>query len=729
MKDKGKRIFLTLVSLVTLSALLLAAGLSLRFETAAKERYFEGTAQEYYEELISSGFPADYASALTELHLLHPNWEFVPLHITQTNSKYTWNYVITQETKNPKTNLVHKSNTYALYRHPTNTELYDSGYYQASTEAVAYFMDPRNFLNETDIFQFYDLKTDTTANTGEINAVLAGTFMESGILENGMSYADYFAHLSVELGINPVYLAAKVRQEQGSAGTSPTISGKCGSLLADYYVNQTQTTEGGKQVLPPATGHTAESLQALDGYYNAFNVKASGTGVFSIYYNAMNRAVTGTPDMASAWDGSPGWNTMWKSLWGGSAMLKSNYIDRYQSTVYLQKFNVDGRAADRNFWGQYMQNVSGALTESRSLYSAFASVDALDSSCVFLIPVYEGMPADASADPADGTCTLLAQATARYSYTIKQSFPDGLKAEGYPLYQRIEAESGDNIHIKLEATHDYGVIGMEYSLDGGPWIPTSEKELDMRFGSHFDPDSRHILVVRGIADYDNNVSSKKCNSAFLCAVYYINVLPPKHEVTFVTLAGEEKKMCMGGDSITLPPCALSDFVGWIGSDGSFLPAGTDVTVHSDLTYTARTLSFYKLEGAALSLTKNPPSIRFSAVLEADAYQELSEKGLIRICARHRSEGTTADAAVSGVTHSSQWVKIDADTPALTDFDRLYTADFYVELLYTDQTVKTVFATGEDCFRSVHLLAAAALAHTDYPYTREETDFLRSLLPQ
>ncbi len=524
MKSKTKRILTVVLSLVTLCGLIFGAGWLFRFKIASEEPYFEGEAMLYYLSLTQQGFPEDYATALTELHLLHPNWEFKPLLITETNEQYTWDYVIEQETKNPQTNLVHADKAYADYRHITNRELYDSGYYQASVKTVKYFMDPRNFLNEADIFQFYDLSFQTESNIEEIEAVLKGTFMENALLENGMTYAAYFQHAGTTLGINPVYLATKVRQEQGVDGSSVIISGNCGDLLADYYRNQTQKNENGKQVLTPASGYTEEELLTLNGYYNLFNVKASGTGLFQIYYNAMTRAEEGSPEMSLLWNGDASWNTRWKSIYGGSLLLKKNYIDRYQSTIYLQKFNVDGRASDRNFWGQYMQNVSGALTEARTLYSSFALVGALDSSCTFLIPVYEGMPETPSADPAGGSCMPLAAATNRYSYQVTQTAPSRIKAACYPIYQTLDVKSGKNLRIQGSAAHDYGVLGIQYSIDGGEWITVSETEqFDFSVLAQFSADTVHILTVRGIADYDHEASNKKQNRYFLCAVYYLHI--------------------------------------------------------------------------------------------------------------------------------------------------------------------------------------------------------------
>ena len=524
MKKKAKRILSVSLCMLTLCGLLLAAGLFFRFQTAPAEPYFEGEAHLFYFSLLEKGFPHDYAKELTELHLLHPSWSFEPLMISQTNTAYTWDYVISQETKDPQTNLTHADATYAAYHHSTNSALYDSGYYQASVRAVEYFMDPRNFLNETDIFQFYDLSCHTESSIAEVNAVLKGTFMETEVLENGQSFAEYFMQIGSELGINPVYLATKVRQEQGVDGSSPIISGECGDRLVYYYDNKIQENENGKQVLTPSAGYTEDQLLELNGYYNVFNVKASGNGLFKIYYNAMKRAVEGTPEKAESWGGSPSWDTRWKSIWGGAYLLKKNYIDRYQSTLYLQKFNVDGRAADRNFWGQYMQNISGAMTESRTLYSAFASVGALDSSCTFLIPVYDGIPKEPCTDPAGGECTILAQATERYEYQVIQETPSRLRTDGYAIYQSLDVKSGQRIHISGSTSHTYGVKEIQYCIDNGEWITLDTgKHFDFTVTEQFSPNTLHTLTVRGVANYDHEVSNRKQNQYFLCAVYYINV--------------------------------------------------------------------------------------------------------------------------------------------------------------------------------------------------------------
>ena len=155
------------IAVLILTCALLVAGLSvsLAVRICGKNQPFTGKTAEYCSSLMQAGFPEDYAIALTKLHLLHPEWEFVPLVVTGTNQDYTWSYVIDRETENPETNLIPAGSTYKAYRHPTNGTLYDAGYYQPSRDTVEYFMDPRNFLNEADIFQFYDLSSGDPRHT------------------------------------------------------------------------------------------------------------------------------------------------------------------------------------------------------------------------------------------------------------------------------------------------------------------------------------------------------------------------------------------------------------------------------------------------------------------------------------------------------------------------------------------------------------------------------------
>ncbi len=721
---------LTIVLASVLTVLLISSIVILCITANASEPYFEGEAKVYYDGLVEAGFPPAYAVELTELHLLHPTWSFVPLLITETNAAYTWDYVIGKETENPATNLISPSDSYRLYRHPTNSETYDSGYYQASTATVRYFMDPRNFLNETDIFQFYDLSVSDSASEAAVQAVLAGTFMESETLEGGESYAAYLVRVGRELRINPIYLAAKLRQEQGVSGTSPLISGSCGTLLADYYQNGTQALPDGTKVSAPSEGHSKEELLGYNGYYNYFNVGASGNGLFSIYLGGMKSAVKGTPDMSAAWGGNPSWNTREKAIYGGSYVLKTRYIDRYQSTVYLQKFNVDGRAADRNFWGQYMQSVSGALTEGRSLYRSFASMDALDAPATFLIPVYDGMPDRISADPAGGTCAYLEPAPGRYTFEVAMKKPVLVRrTENNPIYASCELDSGQSYSLSLEATHSYGLTALEYSVDGGAWTSVSAGELELTLSADYSPHSVHIVVVRGRAAYDHASSDRKSCYNFPVAILYLQIKEATATVTLNIGERTESTDYPLGSSVTLPACELSDFAGWLGSDGSFLPDQATVTASEDLTYTAIPLTLTALDGAALSFSEGTPSLSFYALTSETAESAIPD-GVFTYFATIRGE-TEAHTLTLKPTPSQRkshgLLTASVTLDARDAYAENFTTQFRVRILYSDGSMVQRHADGVSATRNARVIARSALADTTVAYPADMKEQLRRIL--
>ena len=691
----------------------------------ADTRYFEGEAEAYYQELLDIGFPEDYAHSLTELHLLHPNWSFTPLLITEGNSLYRWDYIIEQETTDPSLNLISSNQNYIAYRHLFNLETYDSGYYQASKAAVEYFMDPRNFLNETDIFQFYNLSAVHNIGIEEVEAVLAGTFMEDVILENGKTFAEYFLEIGQELDVNPVYLAVKARQEQGVAGSSPVLSGECGTLLAEYYANGTQTSESGNKVLAPSDGYTEEELLALNGYYNFFNIKASGNGLFTIYYNAMKRAQSGTADMSEEW-GSPAWDTIWKSMWGGAYTIKTSFIDRYQNTIYLQKFNVDSRAADRNFWGQYMQNVAGSLTESRTLFGAFASSGVIDGPCNFVIPVYEGMPKNACKDPAGGTCSYLAQATNKYDCPVFFSIPSLLTNQN-TVYQSFARYPDQTIRLRGLVDHSYGVNRIEYRWDDGEWqtlCQDSKFDVTIPLPEGSVPDTSHILVLRTIADYNHNDSSKKSNWSVLSAVFYVNICErPNINISIENNETQTTTLHKAGTAFTLPVCEEENFVGWYGSDNTLMPSGGIISPEEDITYTALYMQFEAMSGAALAFPEDETHLRFYAAAETQALEKIADTtGSISFFATMVNENGTEESTpvtFGGTDESFEttWQVLSADTNALDEnsYSTNYSMRFWAVCTYSDGSVQASTPNGIYCQRSATQVAKAALADTTIQY--------------
>ena len=104
-----------LISAILAVLMLTSLPILLIFSTYGNAMPFTGKAAEYCEKLMEDGFPRDYAIALTKLHLVHPDWTFVPLNVTEANSSYTWNYVIDKETATPTINLVSKQEAYRDY--------------------------------------------------------------------------------------------------------------------------------------------------------------------------------------------------------------------------------------------------------------------------------------------------------------------------------------------------------------------------------------------------------------------------------------------------------------------------------------------------------------------------------------------------------------------------------------------------------------------------------------
>lgn len=356
----------------------------------------------YIEQLMQAGFPQDYAVQLEQLHQQHPAWTFEPVRITDANPTYTWKYVIDQEMY-PRRNLVTTSTWapagsnpyYAPYYDATNQELYDSGWRQASREAVEYMMDPRNFLNEADIFMFETLEYNPEIHTeAAVESALRGSFLAAseGTPDGVDTYAEILYKLGKKYNCNPVYLANRILMEQGTAGASPLVNGTLGTTLWGYYSDPQATTDSGKIIWGgqyDVMAFSQKELLALDGLYNFFNMEAAGTGVFAIYMNASREAQR------------EGWKTKTAAVFGGVRKVHERYIANYQHTPYFQKFNVHPGSSN-NFWGQYMQDISGALIGGRRGYNDYLDTGNLEVAHHFVIPVYEGMPQQPCPDPANG---------------------------------------------------------------------------------------------------------------------------------------------------------------------------------------------------------------------------------------------------------------------------------------------------------------------------------------
>ena len=286
-------------------------------------------------------FPASYQNALLSLKQKYPNWIFVKM-----DTGIDFNTAVSNEMKNDRSWI--SSSKPASWQ---NGAAAQSGWSLASEGILRYYMDPRNFLTDSAIFQFEQLTYNASYHTeSAVQAIIASSFMSGGIPGENMTYAGAFTKIGSDLKISPFHLASRVLQEQGTNGTSPLISG---------------------------------TYKGFEGYYNYFNVGASGKDTELI--------VRGLTEAKNR-----GWDSRYKSLRGGSEVIGTNYILRGQDTLYLQKFNV---TSNNTYNHQYMQNIMAPASEAPNIKKAYSNTGALNNSFVFKIPVYGNMPASACSQP------------------------------------------------------------------------------------------------------------------------------------------------------------------------------------------------------------------------------------------------------------------------------------------------------------------------------------------
>lgn len=337
-------------------------------KTVKKEAVTVLSDKEFEKMLTSEGFPESYKASLRTLHKAYPYWQFKAFQ-----TGVDWNSAWEAESE-IGVNLISNSKSKAWKS--TEKGAYDastgkwtvfdgSTWVAASKEAVAYYMDPRNFLNERNIFQFELLEYQSQYQTKDgVNSIIKNTpFYKKDFtwadLTTGekktMKYATAFIKAAKESGVSPYHLASRVKQEVVTSATTTSIA-----------VTGTNTS--------------------YPGIYNFYNIGAtSGT----------NPAVKGLKWASKGTTYLRPWTDPYRSIVGGGCYIGSSYISKGQNTGYLQKFNV---TENQRYAHQYMTNVEAAYSEAIKTKQAYA--DTMDKTpIVFSIPVYQNMPEEKCAAP------------------------------------------------------------------------------------------------------------------------------------------------------------------------------------------------------------------------------------------------------------------------------------------------------------------------------------------
>ena len=325
---------------------------------------------QFEQAMKNEGFPESYKQSLRALHSAYPYWQFKAY-----KTGLDWNTAVTEESKTG-VNLI--SNARAKAWKSTEKDAYDastgkwkvfdgSTWVAASKAAVAYFMDPRNYLNDRSIYMFelleyqsqYQTKSGVNtilSNTPFYNKKFSYTDVNTGAAKT-MYYVTAFMEAAKISKASPYHLASRVKQEvvTSATTTSTAVTGTVSSYPGIYNFYN--------------IGATSSSTPVLNGLKWASDKKA-GT-----YLRP--------------------WTDPYRSIVGGAQYISSGYIAKGQNTCYLEKFNV---TSYKRYSHQYMTNVEAAYEESIKTKKAYAGM--MDKSpLVFSIPVYENMPAANSPMP------------------------------------------------------------------------------------------------------------------------------------------------------------------------------------------------------------------------------------------------------------------------------------------------------------------------------------------
>ncbi len=317
-----------------------------------------GTSDSDFEKYLNDQkFPESYKPALRQLHKQHPNWIFKAQHLTM-----TWDTALKEQMVIGRS-LVHGSALASWKSMEKGAYNFDGGYWYgldgswvaASEQVVSYYMDPRNFLDDTYIFMFENLSYNKNVhNIQGVQAILKNTFMSGNYVapDTGKtySYAQTFMDAAKASGVSPYHLAARCRNEQGVNGAPQSLG----------------------------------TVKGYENYFNFFNIQAYATSTMTAAEMGCKYAKTTNPTYNLPW------TNQYKSITGGGKFLGTGYITKEQDTLYLQKFDVvDG--GNGYYYHQYMTCIFGQANEAVSLKNAYSS-DVLNSAMEFKIPVYKDMP-------------------------------------------------------------------------------------------------------------------------------------------------------------------------------------------------------------------------------------------------------------------------------------------------------------------------------------------------
>ncbi len=362
------------------------------------------------KELSDLGFPSSYWAGLCSLKEKHTNWSFKPV---MTN--LDWSTAVDKESACRKSYISFASSINNNYIDTTCKGEYANTYYPASQQALAFYMDPRNWFDEKYIFQFNYLKYDSSMQTYYPNGV-KGIIQNTDFYKYNLGKGQDLAAITTEAGknteVSPIFLASRMQKELGT-----------GTSLKTLYSGEA-------------------------GVYNFFNFGVTDSCATS----------TGPNNCGVAYAEQRGWTTPLLAIQGASNLLASTYINVGQYTTYFQKFNVVPTVPTNLYIHQYMTDITAPSAESATTYKSYSSLGILDLGFVFCIPVYKDMDATisnsgngATGDSSSTATTMdIASIVTSSGYRYASGYISGipLGTDASTVISSIEAISGVDVVIK-----------------------------------------------------------------------------------------------------------------------------------------------------------------------------------------------------------------------------------------------------------------------------------------
>ena len=376
-----------------------------------------------FEESLAD-FPESYHSCLKALHNKYPNWKFVADKLTMSfDQAVDIQYSGIIKHVEMSQGIAWRSLQKDAYNWDTDTwKIYDgSRWVAASKEVIEYYMDPRNFLDETYIYMFLKQSFDASNQTEQgLAAIINGTFLAGTYefdAENtldskyGGSYSKVIMEAAAQSGVSPYIIASKIITEQGRDGGSSLISG-------NYS-------------------------EEFKGYYNFFNWGASGVGDATIIRNGLQTAK------------DEGWNSRAASIIDGAKKLADGYINKKQDNYYYMAFNLINQV----YWHQYESAIYAAKNKASNISKTYSSN--YEAALVFNIPVFTSIP--------DTVATKAEVGDNRYNnYYLTAITADGLSPAFNMFTQSYSLSVSGNTTIYVKVPSKAAVVSAkEISLAPG----------------------------------------------------------------------------------------------------------------------------------------------------------------------------------------------------------------------------------------------------------------------